>query len=224
VREPFTLLDDASWYERFGEVLAVEALPNPGWHPTRLVYYAGAKADFLVAPVDALGDRSYVRPFEVLIDKDGLASRLAVVAPQDHEPPDAATFSECLNWFYAAALMCAKCIVRHEPWMAKCRDWDLKCQLLRMIEWDHKARYGWTYETWFNGKHLTEWADPDVRSTLEECWSGFAVPDLAGTLLASFDLFDQLATRTAPAVGLAPSETSRVRNEMLSILQSRSLP
>ncbi len=40
VANPLLLLQDDTWYHQFGEVLVVEALENPGWHPTRLVYYA----------------------------------------------------------------------------------------------------------------------------------------------------------------------------------------
>jgi Streptomycin adenylyltransferase len=32
--DPHALLQSSSWYHEFGEVLVVEALPNPGWHPT----------------------------------------------------------------------------------------------------------------------------------------------------------------------------------------------
>jgi predicted nucleotidyltransferase len=37
VSDPSALLDHSAWYEQFGEVLVVETLENPGWHPTRLV-------------------------------------------------------------------------------------------------------------------------------------------------------------------------------------------
>jgi aminoglycoside 6-adenylyltransferase len=219
VRNPAPLLENTTWWERFGEVLAVESLSNPGWHPTRLVYYVGGKVDFAIAPTRALATAIHTRPFEVLVDKDRLASGLSPVASADNGRPSVAAFMECVNWFYAAALMCAKCVVRDEPWMAKFRDWDLKCQLLRMIEWDHKARYGWSYDTWFNGKHLNRWLDLDVREALEACWSGFAVSETPASLLASFELFDRLTTRTAGAVGVTPPDAAAVRSEVISILR-----
>ncbi len=61
-----------------------------------------------------------------------------------------------MNHFYAAASMAAKAIVRGELWAATIRDRDLKQELLSMIEWDHKARYGWAYDTWYDGKYLRE--------------------------------------------------------------------
>src|SRR5438067_2777157 len=56
VTDPSVLLEHDAWYHQFGEVLVVEALENPGWHPTRLVYYADGKIDFMVAPTDVLAD------------------------------------------------------------------------------------------------------------------------------------------------------------------------
>jgi len=162
VAQPIMLLEDDAWYAQFGEVLVVESLPNPGWHPTRLVYYIDGKIDFMVGPVDALATVRYVRSFRVLLDKDRAADALPAVEPLATDPPTAASFRECIHWFYAAALMCAKCVVRDEPWQAKFRDWDLKQELLRMIEWDHKARYGWSYDTWSRGKRLKHWIDADL--------------------------------------------------------------
>jgi aminoglycoside 6-adenylyltransferase len=52
--EPSKLSDDNSWYAQFGAVLVVEALANPAWHPTRLIYYVGGKIDFMVAPIATL--------------------------------------------------------------------------------------------------------------------------------------------------------------------------
>ena len=45
-------------FEQFGDVLVVEALANPGWHPTRLVYYVDGKIDFMIAPATSFGGAS----------------------------------------------------------------------------------------------------------------------------------------------------------------------
>lgn len=111
--------------------------------------------DFMIAPLNAATNGvPYTRPYRVLVDKDGLGVHLAAAPDPAARPPTAAEFLACSNAFYAAALMCAKCIVRDEPWMAKLRDWDLKTELLRMIVWDHKARYGWDYDAWHNGQDV----------------------------------------------------------------------
>jgi aminoglycoside 6-adenylyltransferase len=63
---PELLLQSTLWYHQFGEVIVVEALENPDWHPTRLVYYADGKIDFMIAPVTVLnGNVTYDRPYRL---------------------------------------------------------------------------------------------------------------------------------------------------------------
>ena len=203
VADESALLGDDTWYTRFGEVLVVEALPNPGRHPTRLVYYVDGKIDFMIGPVTALATTRYDRPFQVRLDKDGIATQLAMRSPASSSPSDEA-FAQCIHWFYAAAIMAAKRNVRDEPWQAKQRDWDLKQQLMRMIEWDHKARYGWSNDTWSRGKRLKEWIDTDLLADLDACSALRRRRQCSSPLLRSVDLFDRLATRTALAAGRVP--------------------
>src|SRR4051812_22234244 len=54
VREPDELLTDRTWYRRFGDVLAVEELENPGWNPTRLVSYVDGEIDFMIGDIAVL--------------------------------------------------------------------------------------------------------------------------------------------------------------------------
>jgi aminoglycoside 6-adenylyltransferase len=220
VIDPGRLLDDDSWYATFGKVLAVEALPNPGEHPTRLLYLVGGKIDFTVAPATSLGTTRYVRPFRVLIDKDKKAVDLAVASLVTARPPTPADLLECMNFFYAAALMCAKAIVRGELWAATIRDRDLKEQLLAMIEWDQKARYGSDYDTWYDGKYLRKWADPDVQHALASCWARFDAVDMCRALIASLDLFETLADRVSSADPPIAFDVSAARAEVLRILES----
>jgi hypothetical protein len=99
VRDPKEFLTDRTWYRRFGDVLAAEELENPGWNPTRLVYYVDGKTDFTIGALAVL-DRgvSYDRPYRVLADRDGLRDRLTprqTVAP----PPTAEQFRRWVHWF-----------------------------------------------------------------------------------------------------------------------------
>jgi aminoglycoside 6-adenylyltransferase len=214
VRDPSVLLGSDTWYRQFGDVLVVEELDNPGWHPTRLVYYADGKIDFMVAPADVLrGGVRYDRPFVVLLDKDGMAPALRLAA-SDEAPPSLSDFTRCVNWFYAGTIAWAKCLARSEPWAAKVRDWDTKVQMLSMIEWDHKVRHGWDYETWFGGTHLHEWMDPDIVAAVAHCWSGFSLGDSLRALRASLELFERLSVRTAVALGFAPFDATGVRRRI----------
>jgi aminoglycoside 6-adenylyltransferase len=220
VREPDALLRTRDWYRRFGQVVAVEELENEGWHPTRLVYFVGAKVDFMIGPVGALeAGVSYRHGFRVLLDKDRLGGRLsAETAPWT--PPAPEEFRRCVDWFSAAAIMSAKAIARGEPWIAKGRDRDLKDELLRMIEWDHRCRYGQDYDTWYQGAHMREWMDVDVQASLELCWAGFSLEDTAGALEHSFRLFERLGAQTAEALGIEGFDLRRVRGEVNRLLPS----
>ncbi|HTW06401.1 MAG TPA: aminoglycoside 6-adenylyltransferase [Acidimicrobiales bacterium] len=217
VTDPERLLADPTWHRRFGEVLVVENLPNPGWYPTRLCYYVDAKIDFILTPVGDIGVDTYDEPFRVLLDKDHASERLPL-APPRHSLPSEPEFSECVNWFYAAAIMGARCVARDEPWLAKNRDADAKQELLKMIVWDHRARYGPDYDTWFLGKHLDQWMDADVREALDRCWGAFPVADARAALIATVELYERLACRTAEALGLAQPLIDGPRAEVARIL------
>lgn len=222
VTDPSALLESETWYHRFGDVLVVEALENPGWHPTRLVYYADGKIDFMVAATGALvGGVSYDRPFRVILDKDGASGAFQRAPHPCRQPPGADEFLECVHWFYAAVIMWAKLLARDEPWAAKMRDWDSKTQLLRMLEWDHRARKGWDYDTWYNGTHLREWMDPDLVTRVDSCWCGVSLEDSIRALRASLSLFDAVSTRTAIALGIEPFDGSRVRQRVEYLLLNR---
>jgi hypothetical protein len=75
-------------YERFGEVLGVEELENPGWNPTRLVYYVAGKIDFMIGSLAVLeGGVSHDRAHCVLVDKDGSADHLSIETTPAPPPP-----------------------------------------------------------------------------------------------------------------------------------------
>jgi aminoglycoside 6-adenylyltransferase len=215
VTDPSLLLQNDTWYQQFGEVLVVEALENPDWHPTRLIYYADGKIDFMIAPTTVLaGSVEYDRPFRVLLDKDGAGWAFQRAARAPGQRPASAEFLECIHWFYAAAIMWAKYLGRDDPWAAKQREWFSKELLLTMLEWDHKARKGWDYDTWYLGVHLRDWVDADLLDSIAACWSGFSRQDSLRALRASLSLFDVLSTRTATVLGIAPFDATRVRGRI----------
>ena len=221
VTTPSLLLQDDTWYHQFGEVLVVEALENPGWHPTRLVYYADGKIDFMIAPAAVLrGNVEYDRLFRVLLDKDAATSALHHTARARGQRPTSAEFLQCVHWFYAAAIMWAKYLARDDPWAAKQRDWDSKTLLLTMLEWDHQARKGWDYDTWYLGTHLREWVDADLLGPIDACWSGFSRQESLQALRASLSLFNVLSTRTATALGIAPFDVTPVRRRIDHVLHA----
>jgi aminoglycoside 6-adenylyltransferase len=217
--EPDRLLADDSWWASLGEVLVVERLPNPEWYPTRLVYYVGGKFDFTVAPIGALSSAAYTRPFKVLLDKDERTAGLTV-APIQLSPATADEFDQCIQWAYAAALMCAKAAVRGELWMAKVRDGSLKAELLRMVEWDHRARYGNDYDTRYLGTRMSAWMDADIQTALQRCWGHFDAADTARAVIATVHLFARLSERTARRWSFGEFHHARILDEIQDILKA----
>jgi aminoglycoside 6-adenylyltransferase len=221
VLDPAPLLDGRDWYGSFGRVLVREELEDPDWHPTRLVYYVDGKIDFMIASVEAAKRGiAYARPYRVVLDKDGLAESLWL-SSEPARPPTPVEFDTCINWFYAAELIMAKCIVRGEPWMAKVREWDANTQLLQMIEWDHKARHGWDYDTWHLGAHMQEWMDSEIVTAFGTCWSDFSTHNMEAALSASVALFDRLSGRTATVLRIEQFDSAPVRREIDRLLGVR---
>ncbi len=115
--------------------------------------------------------------------------------------------------------MTAKAIDRDEPWSAATRDADLKTELLRMIEWDHNLRYGSARDVRYLGTRMRQWMDSDIQGRLKECWATFG-GDNGGALLASLDLFHELASRVAEAADLSDFRHRPVREEVDRVLST----
>ncbi|VDS08534.1 Aminoglycoside 6-adenylyltransferase [Paracoccus haematequi] len=216
LRDPKALERDDYWWNALGTVLAVEKLEDADGQPTRLIYYSGGKLDFTLVDV-TVASGVYDRPFRVLLDKDGAAQKFRRSKPPA-ALPDQETYDECVNWASAAALMTAKAIVRNEPWSVKIRDSDLKSELLRMIEWDHLLRYGGSRDVRYLGTRMRQWMDTETQKRLEGCWATFSLIDSERALIASHQLFHELAAKVAIARGLIGFDHEAVRAEMSDIL------
>lgn len=222
--DPDELADDESWWSDLGEVLVVERLEDEdSGYPTRLIYYKGGKLDFTLIPAEDLPTVEHGRPFRVLLDKDGAAPDPAAAGTPRGELPDGEEFEECVHWGYAAALMCAKSLVREELWSAKLRDQDLKEELLRIIEWDHLLRYGTAHDTRYLGTRMNSWMDADIRDELGECWGHFDAEDSVKALRRTVDLFTRLAIRAEAALGFKPFNHHLLHGEIDAILALREI-
>lgn len=188
---------------------------KPSQPPRRVA--RGARTDRHGGAKSTCHSQTYERPFTVLLDKDGQARSLHCVPPQ-RSLPDAESFHTCVNEAYAAALMCAKAVVRDELWPAKIRDEDLKWNLLQMIEWDHLARYGTAYDTRYHARRMNEWMDTDVRTQLLGCWGHLDATDTVAALRRTVDLFARLAERTAALCEIAPFDHDGLHEEIELIL------
>lgn len=221
VRDPSLLLEETDWFQRFGDVLVVEALEDPEWHPTRLVYYVDAKIDFMIAPVTASAEGvAYDGLFTVVLDKDGRGDRLEPMVGVS--PPSAEQFRTCIEWFFAAALQYAKAVARDDPWPIKTRDADLKRQLLQMLQWDFGVRNGWSAYPPHNGSRVGSWTTPDVAAALGACWADFSTSASAVALRESIDVFNVVTQRVADALDFDQQTRERAAAEVDRILGRRT--
>jgi aminoglycoside 6-adenylyltransferase len=240
VPDPAAFLADASWPARFGSVAVtfVERTPH-GRSERRVLYVDGTDLDAVPVSIEETrtglrepGPLSMLaRGHRVLVDKDRLLNDLpAFIAKRGEEhdqplswPPGPGPFENLIADFWYHAVWSARKLRRGELWVARdCLDGYMKRLLLQVIEWRARASGdgGEARDQWFDGRFLEQWADPDTVRGLRDCFSHYDPDDLAHGLVASMDLFRQLATELAvrlelPYPSRADEAASRLVLELL---------
>jgi len=146
------------------------------------------------------------RGMRVLIDKDNVAEQFraltSYVKARASSQPTRREFLEVVNDFLYHAVFITKHLRRGELWWAgTCCNCYMQRLLLQMIEWHAQANHGWSYDTWFRGRFLEEWADPAVLEGLRETFARYDRQDLSRALLATLNMFRQVALETANRLG-----------------------
>ena len=141
-----------------------------------------------------------------------MGTRVLASLPQGFQPPSlpaADEFRAVVNEFWFWAVWNAKHLRRGELWSAKTEACDgrMKALLLRMIEWHTHATHGADYDTWADGRHLDDWADPQVLVDVRATFGHYDEDDLWRASLATMNLFRTVATETAERLHL-PYPTS----------------
>lgn len=217
--DPQPYAASSEWLAPFGDVWFTFVEPAPGGLVERRVLFAGARdVDVILAGRDQVAQMAaegippdlaglFQRSARVILDKDGLAQRLIACvppAPGIPQPPSEAEFQQTVHDFWFHTAWTAKKLARGELWMAKmCCDMYMKGLLLRMIEWHARARHGWDYDTWHNGRFLDTWADPAVVERLRDAFAPYDADSVRGALLATGDLFGDLAAEVAARLDYA---------------------
>lgn len=183
----------------------------------RVLFEGGLDVDFAPIPVDLIQQMANEgvppdvadtlrRGVRVLLDKDGLTTRLRASAAvhRPPEPPAQSEFLEVVNDFWYHAVWTAKHLRRGELWWAKsgCDD-RMKWLLRRMMEWHARATKGWDTDTWLRGRFLEEWADPRAVEHLREAFAHYGEKDVWRALFVTMGLFRWLAVEAAERLGYA---------------------
>jgi aminoglycoside 6-adenylyltransferase len=147
------------------------------------------------------------RGARLLLDKDGLGGRLLAALPGETRRarlPTSEQFAAVVHEFWFLTVWNAKHLRRGEVWTAKtvACDGRMKTLLLQMIEWYTRAVNGADYDTWENGRHLEQWADPRITEDLRTTFGHYDSEDLWRASLATSELFRALATETARLLDL----------------------
>jgi len=196
------LARDDSWLDALGEVWIRFPLHEEA--PYRLVWFAGGrKVDFQFVHQDEIlamresGELSdeYVRGYHVALDKDGLLAGLPP-SPRVFPPPalpSAEELAAVVNEFWFEAIHVAQFIRRREFWVAKYRDWTMKEDLLRLLEWHARATAEEDVNTWLLGKRILQWTDAASAEAIARIWPRWDAAEMWRALLAQLTLCGRLS-------------------------------
>ena len=233
--DPDCYVRSAEWLENIGAVLLtfVEPTASGDEMERRALFEGMLDVDFSIIPLvnaqkvlqakRAPADLviSFGRGMRVIVDKDGIAGKVeklvasAVAVPA--QAPSRGEFLQVVNDFLYHAVFTAKHLKRGELWWAKMSsDCYMQHLLLRMIEWHARAKRGWNYDTWFRGRFLEKWADPQALGQMRDVFSHYDEADAKRGLLAAVVLFRALALETAERLGYSyPEEADRQVTEWI---------
>lgn len=211
---PQEYLAQTDWLENVGSVWIT--LLNAGGKDVpllRVLFEKGFDVDFIIYPdnylKELIRDGVYPRSFHggvrVILDKDDLAKK--IIPPYfcslPVRPPTRAAFLDTVDFFWHYTFHTAKLLLRGELWLCQIWDPEIKKNLLMMLQWHAKAVKGWDFNTWYNGKYLSEWADPRAVKEIEMIFAPYDKEDNIHALLATTDLFRWLAKETAQLLNYA---------------------
>ncbi|MDE2749686.1 MAG: aminoglycoside 6-adenylyltransferase [Chloroflexota bacterium] len=195
--------DDDGWLDALGDVWIRFPLRKDA--PYRLVWFRGGiKADFQfidprqVELMPPLSDE-YQRGYQVIVDKDGLFRALPPsphIFPQP-PPPSAEDLQTAINEFWFEAIHVAQFIRRREFWVVKQRDWTMKTNLLRLLEWHARELGAETVNTWLLGRRIGTWADAESLAAISRIWAGWRAGELWDALIIQLELFGRLSRELA---------------------------
>ncbi len=209
------------WMTAIGETWAQfnEAMPDLGHWERRAVFAGGLDADFVLVDAKTLLEnpdglviaRSICGGgMRVLLDKRGLGQALEGLRGERRPAsiPEESAFLNVVNDFFFHYLWAHKKLARGECWVsAQSVNGYLNAKLLTMLEWHERATRGIDYQTWYDGRRLERWVDPEILPALGEQFSRYESADQRRVLRAKARLFADIAGKAAEGFGF-PLETA----------------
>jgi aminoglycoside 6-adenylyltransferase len=225
VRDPTLFHDSDDWIHEIGPAWLSLRHPGPfGDLPVRQVLFEGAlDFDIVALAAGTLAKRlenptvafalggGFQGGFRALIDKDNEIADLELPPhPPTADPSDisADDFDFVVNDFLFQVVWATKHLRRGELWAVKDDvDGYMKADLARVIEWHTIAiRPGTNIRS--GGRYLERWADPRIVERLADTFATYEAADIARALMAMIQLFRDVASETAVALGFSYPEHS----------------
>lgn len=227
VADPAPYVSASDWVEEIATpwITFLEPTSDGTSVERRVLFEGGLDVDFAFLPPDVFARMASAplppdvashirRGIRILLDKDGVAGRLAAAIPEPVPPAPLSgpEFLECVNDFWYHAVWTAKHLRRGELWWAKgsC-DIHMKGLLRRMLEWHARAVRGPEHDIWFRGRFLEEWADPRAVRDLRDAFARYDAEDVWRALRVTMDLFRWVAVEAADRLRLPYPGTGDMR-------------
>ena len=228
VRDPILFHDSDDWIHEIGPAWLSLKHPGPfGDLPVRQVLFEGAlDFDIVALAAGTLGERledpsvafalggGFQGGFRALVDKDNEIANLELPhhpSPSDASDITADDFDFVVNDFLFQVVWASKHLRRGELWAAKDDvDGYMKADLAQVIEW-HAIAMRPSTNTRSGGRYLERWADPLIVERLADTFAAYEATAIARALIAMIQLFKDVASETAAALGFSyPQESHAV--------------
>jgi aminoglycoside 6-adenylyltransferase len=205
----FFIFED--WLYPFGDlwITFTESVPEANYYERRAIYKNGVEVDFVLIDEAILLQDVNRLPIAreicsqnpvVLLNRNaiGLTVNKLKQEKKPFEFPTPQEFVNLVSDVYFHYLWAYKKLLRGEYWVAlRCIDTYLKDRLLTMIEWYEHTRHGADYITFYQGRFLEQWIDPDLAAELALVFSRYDPDEMERTLIRSMNFFTKLAKYTA---------------------------
>lgn len=213
---PRRYITETDWLRPLGEwhLTFLEQTGGGAITERRVLFVGGLDVDFIPLTPELIDEmlRADPMPPEVrsalgrgvrpLVDKDGIAARMAWVAFSPPKPPTQAQYDQVVHDLLYHALWTAKKWQRGEFWTAlHSLDGHMKWRLLRMVEWHTLATRLAAPDTWHAGRFLERWADPRILTGLRTAFAHYDAQDILRALTETLKLFRWVAIETGQALG-----------------------
>ena len=199
----------------------VESTALGGLFERRVLFDGAVDVDMVMVPLGVIDDvvsadgvmPALGRGYRLVVDKDkrfsDLAGRAAASDPRSVHgarswPPSREEVSNLIGDYLYHCVWVTKKLRRGELAVAvECQNAHQGTTLRQFVEWQAEARSGGATNTYYGGRFLERWAEPETVAGLAIWQSHYDNADVARSILDGMELFRMLATEVAAAVGAA---------------------